>query len=51
MDTEVLYRAIAYHDYKWPAELTSGVLFFEGELITVKDFMEAVKLFKGCCNE
>lgn len=44
---QIIRRAIAYSDYKWPAHLTSGIMLYEGERITVEEFMEQVRLFKG----
>lgn len=45
---QIIRRAIADNDYKWPKQLTSGVMFFEGERITIEEFMEQVRLFKTC---
>lgn len=45
---QVIRRACADNDYKWPEQLTSGVMFCEGERITIEEFMEQVRLFKGC---
>ena len=42
----IIFRAINYYGYKWPEELISGIMFFEGETITVGEFMSAVKIFK-----
>lgn len=39
-------RACAHFNYHWPDQLTSGIMFFEGERITVEEFMEQVKLFR-----
>jgi hypothetical protein len=44
---QLIYRAIAYFNYEFPKELTSGILFFRGEKIYIKEFVDAVKLFKG----
>ena len=30
--------ACAYFNYKWPKELTSGVMFYEGYKITIQEF-------------
>ena len=47
----IIFRCVAYHEYKWPSELISGIMLFEGETITVGEFMYAVGIFKGCLNE
>ena len=43
---EVLFRVVAEYKYKWPSEITSGVLFFEGYRITIHEFKKAARLFK-----
>jgi hypothetical protein len=42
----LILRAVSYHSKKWPEELDSGVMFFEGERITIKEFKSFVKLLK-----
>jgi hypothetical protein len=42
---EILRRAIAHYNYKWPKELTSGVMFFEGQRITIEEFKKECRLF------
>ena len=37
--------ACAHFNYKWPKELTSGVMFYEGFRITVKEFNERARDF------
>lgn len=39
-------RACAFHDYKWPKQLTSGIMFFEGERVTIEEFKKQARLFK-----
>lgn len=42
----VVRRAAYWHDYKWPEQLSSGIMFFDGERITIEEFQEQVALFK-----
>lgn len=43
----VVRECVAHCNYKWPKQLTSGIMFFRGERITIEEFMEQVKLLKG----
>jgi hypothetical protein len=40
-----IYLACVWHEYRWPKELTSGVMFFNGQRITIKEFNEVAKEF------
>lgn len=40
-----LRGACHHHNYKWPSDLWTGVMFFQGHKITVEEFMECVNLF------
>lgn len=42
----IIRRACYFYDYKFPKELWTGVLFFEGERITIEEFNEQAKLFR-----
>lgn len=46
-------RCCAWHDYKWPKELSSGVMFFDGQRITIEEFAEYVDLLRraGALND
>jgi hypothetical protein len=37
-----LYAAVAYHNMKWPEELYSGIMFFQGLRITIGEFQAVV---------
>lgn len=39
-------RACAAHNYKWPKELSSGVMFFDGQRITIDEFNKWARKFK-----
>lgn len=41
----LLRRVIAEYDYKWPKQLTSGVMFYNGETIRIEDFKKEARLF------
>lgn len=43
----LIYRAVNWFDFKFPKQLTSGVMFFEGERITVFEFMTVVRETQG----
>lgn len=43
---DAIKLACAFYDYKWPTELCSGVMFYEGHKITLEEFNEWSKLFK-----
>jgi hypothetical protein len=43
MTDDRLYRAIAAWGGKWPRELTSGVMFYDGLRITRAEFLKAAK--------
>lgn len=42
----ILRRAIAEYDYKWPKQLTSGVMYYLGQRITVEEFKKEARLLK-----
>jgi len=43
---QIIRRACFHYDYKFPKELYSGVLFFEGHKITIEEFNKQANLFK-----
>lgn len=42
----MIREAVIHHKYKWPEQLTSGVMFYRGERITIKEFNQAKKELK-----
>lgn len=40
---EIIARAVAAHGRAWPEQLTSGVMFYEGERITKAEFLAEVR--------
>lgn len=46
IDRHILRRACRHHDWKWPESLTSGVMFFDGERITIEAFTAHVRIWK-----
>ena len=44
---QIIRRACAAFNYKWPEQLSSGIMFFEGQKITIEEFKEQVNLFKS----
>ena len=47
MEKETAIRlACSYFNYKWPKQLTSGIMFYNGFRITIKEFNELAKDFK-----
>lgn len=38
--------ALIYHNYRWPKELWTGVMFYEGYKITIEEFNEQLQLFR-----
>ncbi|WP_373379862.1 hypothetical protein [Cupriavidus nantongensis] len=40
---QIIARAVAVHGRKWPEQLTSGVMFYEGERITRAEFNTEVR--------
>lgn len=44
MKIHTLIRACIYFKNKWPSQLTSGIMFFEGERITKEEFEEQAEL-------
>lgn len=50
-DLATVRMACAYRDYKWPEELTSGVMFFDGQRVTIEAFQEQVKLFRPALTQ
>jgi hypothetical protein len=43
---EAIKLACRHYDYKWPKELWSGVMLFEGYKITIQEFNNWAKNFK-----
>lgn len=43
---DIVKRACAHFNYQWPASLTSGVMFFEGQRITIEQFNKCARMFK-----
>ena len=44
MKIDTIIRACVYFKNNWPKELTSGIMFFEGERITRQEFEEQAEL-------
>ncbi len=42
----LLRKCCAYHNYEWPSELWTGVMFYNGERITIEEFNKVANLFK-----
>jgi hypothetical protein len=42
----LLRRCCAYHKYKWPKALWTGIMLFEGNSITIEEFNKVARLFK-----
>ena len=42
----VLRRACDFHGYKWPENLSSGVMFFEGERVLIEEFIAYKKIMR-----
>lgn len=40
----IVLRACAYFNWKWPKDLTSGIMFFEGKRITLIEFSYYINL-------
>lgn len=40
---QIIARAVAAHGREWPEQLTSGVMFYDGERITKDEFMAEVR--------
>jgi hypothetical protein len=52
--SEAIKLACRDCDYKWPKELFTGVMFYNGYRITIEEFTELARMFKGygnICNE
>lgn len=48
MTKELAIRLACYHfNYKFPKELFTGILFFEGYKIIIEEFQDCCKLFRG----
>lgn len=43
---DVVRRACHYWNYKWPEELWTGIMYFDGETITIEEFNAICKLFR-----
>jgi hypothetical protein len=41
-----LANACRSYNYKWPKELSSGVMFYDGERITIQEFNAWARQFK-----
>lgn len=44
---EAIQNACAAYSYKWPKELSSGVMFYNGFKITIDEFNKWARKFKG----
>jgi len=42
---EAIKRACYFYNYKWPHSLPSGVMFFDGQRITIGEFVAWADLF------
>lgn len=40
-------QAVAEHDFKWPKQLWTGVMFWKGHRITTEEFNEQVNALRG----
>ena len=43
---QTIRMACRYFNYKWPEQLSSGVMFYFGERITIEEFNKQANLFK-----
>lgn len=43
----IIARACEANGWKFPKQLTSGVMFYEGQHITIHEFNEVVRFYKG----
>lgn len=43
---QIIRECVIDHNFRWPRNLYSGVMFFNGERITIEDFIEAVDKYK-----
>ncbi|HUM41585.1 MAG TPA: hypothetical protein PKI14_01390 [Fervidobacterium sp.] len=43
--TSAIRKALHDHDYKWPKDLWTGIMFYEGYRITIEEFNEQRRLF------
>lgn len=47
MNRETIIRdAVLHHKFRWPVQLTSGVMFYMGERITISEFNKAKREMK-----
>lgn len=46
MKEETIKLACEYYNYKWPRELVSGVMYFNGQTITIDEFNKWARKFK-----
>lgn len=44
---QVLIDCVLYHDFKWPKQLWTGVMFFKGFRITIQDFVDTASRYKA----
>ncbi len=44
--TQAIKEACAHYGHKWPKSLTSGVMYFNGHRITIKEFNKWASYFK-----
>lgn len=44
---QLIRKCIYQNDYIFPKELFTGIMFFEGEKITIEEFNEQVAIFRG----
>jgi hypothetical protein len=44
--SEAVKSACYFYNYKWPKELWSGVMFFDGARITIQQFNTYAGMFK-----
>lgn len=43
----IIGQAVMHHGGKWPEQLSSGIMFFNGQRITVEEFQARAALLKG----
>ena len=43
---ETILRAVYFYNCKWPKDLFTGIMFFEGKRITIDEFNKIARKFK-----
>lgn len=42
----IIRMACAFYNYRWPEILSSGIMFFHGQRITIEEFNKQARLFR-----